>query len=711
MELKRKSEDEIQEIARAAVDDAISFIESEIDPDRDKAQRYYNGEVDVKADEGRSNVIATKCRDVVRQVKPSLMRVFLSNDKPGEFIPRTPQDVLGAQQATSFAEYTLSRNNGYRVLSNAFHDALVKKVGIVKAFYDEETNVEFDEYTGLTDEEFAFVAANEDVEVIEHSETIETVTGPDGQIAEVRYHDAKVSRETSDGRIKIVSVAPEDFFIDNQASSLDDFYVVGHKTDMRVGDLVAMGFDFEDVHDLGQDEENNDEADFSRRGYNDDETDDNALDPTLSPVTVYEAYMKLDVEGTGIPRLYSIILAGSKKRMLSFEPADNVPFAVFEVDPEPHAFFGASLVDLIINDQDIMTKLWRGLIDNIDITNNPGMAFDPKAVHTDDMLNNEIGRLVRTKGSPAESIMPFSIPFAAGGTLPAMEFYDQMLQDKTGVSRASMGLDPDALQNTTATAVNAAVGAAEGQIEAMARNLAEGGLRQLYRIMLQLIRQHATAEEIIMVDGSFVPVDPQSWNSDMDVMVNVGLGRGGKAERMATLQQTLQQQFTIWQTYGPNNGLVSLTQIRNTLADIQRIGGVFNVDRYYMPMDQQREQALQQAAAEAAQASQQGQTDPNMINAQAVIQAETIKAQAKAQTDIAKIQVDAQAKAAEEARERFKLGMEDDLERDKMVQDLAIKVAEILGRYGTSVDVAAVQAAQNQQRTVEPSTPSGGGTF
>lgn len=708
MRPERKSEDEIQAIVSAAVTDAISFIESEIDPDRDKAQRYYNGEVDVPVEKGRSSVIATKCRDVVRQVKPSLMRVFLSNDKPGEFIPNTPQDVQGAMQATSYAEYKLNQNGGYTLLTNAFQDALVKKVGILKAFYEESEKVEFDDYTGLTDEEFAIVAQDENAEIIEHTATVEAEIGPDGIAVERTSHDAKVSYTKEGGDIKIKSVPPEDFFVDSQASDLSDFYVIGHKTDMRVGDLVAMGFSFDEASNLDQDSgTQDDEANFARRGYVDDDTDSDALDPSMKPVTVYEAYMEMDIEGTGIPRLYSFILGGSKMELLSHELCDFVPFAIFEIDPEPHAFFGSSLVDLIRNDQDIMTSLWRGMLDNMQLSNNPGMAIDPKLVNSDDALNNEVGKVVRTKGPPSASIMPFSVPFTAGATIPAMEMYDQLIQDKTGISRASQGLDPDVLQNTTATAINASMGAAQGQMEAMARNLAEGGLTQLYKLLLMLIRQHATEEEMIMVDGRFVPVDPRGWSADMNVMVNVGLGRGGQQERMATLQQTHQTQTQIWGTFGPSNGLVTLTQIRNTLADIQRIGGVYNSDRYYMPMDPQREQQLQQEAAQAAQQAAQGQTDPNAINAQALVQAETIKAQIKAQTDMAKVQVDAQKAMAAEQRERFKMGMDDDLQRDQMVQDLAIQVAKILGQYGTSVDVASVNAAQNAQRTITPSTPEG----
>ena len=45
-----------------------------------------------------------------------------------------------------------------------------------------------------------------------------------------------------------------------------------------------------------------------------------------------------------------------------------------------------------------------------------------------------------------------------------------------------------------------------------------------------------------------------------------------------------------------------------------------------------------------------------------------------------------------------KLAMDDDLERDGLVQDLAVKVAEILGKYGTAVNVEAIKQEQNAVR-------------
>jgi len=192
-----------------------------------------------------------------------------------------------------------------------------------------------------------------------------------------------------------------------------------------------------------------------------------------------------------------------------------------------------------------------------------------------------------------------------------------------------------------------------------------------------------------LAGDQFAPIDPRSWNTDMAIEVNVGIGTGKEDQKAAALQSTLQTQMQIWQGYGPSNGLVGMTQIRNTLADILALGGMRNADRYYMPMNPQIEQQLVAQAQQQAAQQQQGQQDQQ---AQALVQAETIRAQAKAQSDMAKIQLDAQ-----------KALSQDDRERDKMDQDLLIKAAEVIGKYGTAVDVERIKAMQAQPRFADTS--------
>ena len=135
MRLEPLDEVQIESIVSKAIEDAQDFIDSEVAPQRIKAQRYFDGEVDIGYEDGRSRVVATKCREVVRGMKPSIQRIFLSNEKPVEFVPRGPEDVAMAEQATQFVSYKFQQHNGYRILSDVFQDAMVKKAGIAYVYH------------------------------------------------------------------------------------------------------------------------------------------------------------------------------------------------------------------------------------------------------------------------------------------------------------------------------------------------------------------------------------------------------------------------------------------------------------------------------------------------------------------------------------------------------------------------------------------------
>lgn len=685
---KQLSEDEIQNTVTSAVREAVDFVETEVAPDRIKAQKYFDGKSVVDFEDGRSRVVATKVRDTIRAIKPALMRVFLQSDKPVEFIPNTPQAVMGADQATKYAKYIFERNNGFRILSDVFHDALIKKVGVAKVYYDEVQHVEIDEYTDLTPEQLAFIENDPESEVLSQEETIiaEAVIDEMGMEIQPRMasYNLRVARTSTKGQIKIQSVAPEDFFVDRMAVSIDDCYVCGHTSEARVGDLVAMGFDFETVYNLGgaADGTVDDEEELARRGWDDTDDDENAADPSMRKVQFTEAYMKMDIEGTGVPRLYKFICAGNDYEILDYELCDYIPFAIFEVDPEPHTFFGRSLAEIVTEDQDAATSLLRGLLDGLAMANNPRVMAVQNLVNMDDLLNNEIGGVVRVKDINA--LREFSIGNAATAALPALQFYDEAVRAKTGVTGAAMGMDADALQSQTAAGVNAAVQAASAVSELIARNLAEGGMRQMFRLIAQIARANPNPNEMMRLDGQFVPVDPRSWTNDLDLVTNVGLGNNRREDRIAALQMTMQTQMQIWQAYGPQNGIVSMTGIRNTLADILGMAGIHNSDRYYNPMNPQIEQQLMAMAAQAAQGQQQQQpSDPNA----AFLQAEQMKMSARVQADMAKTQLDAE-----------KMRMDDDLERDRMAQDLAIKAAELLAKTGVQLDLNAIKREQQMPR-------------
>ena len=689
-------DDEVQSIVKDALDSAISFVESEIAEDRIKSQRYFEGETDIGQEDGRSKIVATKVRDTIRAIKPSLMRVFLSSENPVEYVPSSQEDVVGAEQATKFAHWKFQQLDGYRLLNDAIHDALVKKTGVIKIWWEDNTEAEIHSYTNVTEEEMYAIVNDENVTVLEHTTEIEMEIDELGIETEVPMHVLKVSHEKKTGSLQMESVPPEEFIVDRNAKSVSDAHIVAHRTEMRVSDLVQMGYDFEEISNLSglsSDDTYTDSEAFERKGYEQDE-EEHMADPSMKKVSVTEAYMKIDKEGTGVAIMYRLLLAGGDDKLLECEPYGEVPFAVFEVDPEPHTFFGRSVADLLMNDQDSSTAMLRGMMDNVALTNSPRQGYVQGQVNVDDLMNNEIGGLVRMK-SP-QALVDIATPFVAGQVLTAMQYMDDAVEAKSGVSRASMGLDPDALQNTSATAARLQAQQGSAQIEVMARNIAEGGMKRLFKLMLHLMVENSCEETMMRLHGQFQPVDPRIWNTDMDMSVNVGVGTGQEGERHAALAQALQMQMQIWSQYGNGNGLVTMTGIRNTLGDMLALQGVRNIDRYFNPMTPEMEQQL------IAQQQQQAQENPQMTDGEALVQAEQYKADKQMEMQQLKLQIEAQKALAI-----------DDRERDKLDQDLLIKAAEILGNYGTKVDVEQIKAAQQEPRYPQesPAQAVTGGRF
>jgi hypothetical protein len=307
------------------------------------------------------------------------------------------------------------------------------------------------------------------------------------------------------------------------------------------------------------------------------------------------------------------------------------------------------------------------------------------------VLNNEIGAVIRQDAPGMMEV--YAVPFTAGQTLSALQYMDGLVEQKTGVTRASMGLDPDAMQSTSKVAVSATIQAAAGQIETMARNLAEGGMRRLFGLLLRLTVKHADGDQMMRLNNSFQPVDPRVWDTSMDVSVNVGLGTGREEEKAAAYREILGMQMQIFQQYGPSNGVVSLTGIRHTLEDMLASSGIRNAERYFSPMSPEIEQQMMMQAQQAA-AQQQQMTDPN----QAYMMVEQAKAQARMQTDAQRAQLDMQKAIADHERKMLEMSAKMDLERDKMAQQLALENAELLAKYGLKANELAIKAEQNAPR-------------
>jgi hypothetical protein len=225
------------------------------------------------------------------------------------------------------------------------------------------------------------------------------------------------------------------------------------------------------------------------------------------------------------------------------------------------------------------------------------------------------------------------------------------------------------------------VSANNATLELIARNLAEGGVTKLFKRLLKLVIENMSQEQMMRVSGSdYVEFNTSQWSADMDVQVNVGLGTGNEQQKLMALQQAMMAQEKIISQFGLQNGIVGPKEITNTVADMLRLAGVQNADRYFQPVDDAKAQQMMQMAQQA----QQQQPDPNA----GLVQAEQVKAQAQIQIAQAEMQQKQQFKMAEmqqkqqddmqQLQARFaEDAMDRDLERDKLDAKIALDAAAL----------------------------------
>ena len=671
------SDDELQGIVGKEIDDAIDYIDNNISPIRAQATEYYRGEPFGDEEDGRSQVVSMDVRDTVQAILPSLMRIFHSTDNTVEYAPQGPEDIAAAEQATDYANFIINRdNNGFLAMHSAFKDALIRKVGILKCWWDDQTTIDAYNYTGLDDNALAALAADPDAMITVQASM--PVSGPalnpmtGEMMPPPMMHDVRVEYTRPDGRVKLEAVPPEELLISREAKSIAEADYVAHRRIVTVSELVAMGYDYDEVASMSSayDDMNTNVERYTRNPALTNEMNERN-DPAMRKVLYVENYIRVDYDGDGIAELRKICTAGDGNKILNNEPIDMAPFATFCPDPEPHDFFGISVADTVMDIQRIKSVIMRNTLDSLAMSIHPRVAVTEGMVNLDDVMNTEVGSIIRQR--QAGQVQPLSMPFVGREAFPVLQYMDQVKEARTGISKASQGLDANVLQSTTASAVAATVSAAQQHIELIARVFAETGMKDLFKIVLHLITTHQDAPRMVRLRNEFVPIDPRVWNSNMDVSINVALGRGTDAERMMMLRQIGEMQKDAMKTMGPQNPLTDITKLSNTLKAMTELAGFKDTSQFWSN------------PAEFTPPPKQEKPDVNEMLIQVQIQ---------------QIQADIQKKAAQLQLDREKMQMEDDRKRDELEADLFVKAEEMKAKYGTQLNVEQIRSELAVNREV-----------
>lgn len=397
-------------------------------------------------------------------------------------------------------------------------------------------------------------------------------------------HDIKVVTTKKTAQARAMGVPPEEFGIERGARTIKDCNYCFHETIKTVDELTSQGFDEKQLNDLVSEQTDNTEN-LSRDTVDETLLGRDTMNNSARPVRVTEHYIRMDYEGTGRACIYRVTTGGEGADILKrdgkedIERVDEYPFASATPVPQPHRFFGRSVADLLMQNQREKTALKRGALDNMYLHNNPRPVVSEShaGVNTIDDL------LVSRHGAPIRQKTPGGIewqvwPDITGSIYPMMQYIDAEIESKTGVSRQTQGIDADALQNQSATAVAQVFSASQMRMKLIARVLAEG-VKDMFSLLHTVIRKHGQQAQTVRLRNQWVEVDPRQWKTRADMTIHVGLGTGGKAQQFAQIMALANVQKEM--LAGGKANLVDDVALYNTATELVKIMGYKNPDKFF----------------------------------------------------------------------------------------------------------------------------------
>lgn len=695
MKSKPLTDDELKALTDLELRQSVGYWAGKLANQRQKAMQYYLaepvGDLAPPEVDGRSSIVVPLVRNTIESMLPQLMVKFAGSERVVEFEPNKPGDEQAAEQATDYVSFIYNtRCDGERITYTWMKDALISKNGIIKVWWDTRTEEKREEYKALSDIELAQLMDDEEIEVTEQSsypdeedakqrqQALEQIQpqmaqamqaaqqgNPQAQQAVQQFQaqiqqissqppkmlfDVVCKRVKQGGKIQIDNVPPEEFLINRDAKSIETARFVAHRVQRTISDLKSMGY--KDVDDIsGDDQSTSTNLERITRLQYDDEMAANGqdvastVDDSQKRVWVTECYIRVDADGDGISELRKITRAGTK--LLDNEIVDAAPFVSITPVPMPHKFFGLSVADLAMEGMRMETSLVRANFDNTYLSVNGRYFAVEGQVNLDDLLTSRPGGIVRIKQPGAAG----RLDQGAGdmqSSMAMLEYVKGFNEDSTGWSRYNQGTDGDSLNNT-ATGVNIVTNRADMRLDLIARNFATG-FRDLFNMILKLVSQNATKEDMINLRGTWVPIDPREWRNGFTATINVGLGTGNRDQQIQQLMALLNEQ-----KQGLQFGIATPINIYAAEQELVKALGFKNGDKFWTdpakmpPQPQQPPLPLQieQMKIQAEQQKQQAQAQIEVQKFQAQQQQEIQKFQAESQAEMQRVQAQMEAKLQE----------------------------------------------------------------
>ena len=610
----------------------------------------FNNEVD-----GRSQIVLPDVQEVIDDMVPIVLRVFVSGEKVAEFEATDESEVEVAEEASAAVSYSfMKKQDGYRVLLDWLTNGLLEKIGITETMVVTEERVIRER-----------IVINDPVE-------LETI---DGEIEDAEEngqggYTLSIKRVDKVKRFVDESVPASEFRFSTRARHEEDADYLARCPIKTRSELVEMGFDRDQAYAV---------AAYSALPKNEREEayePDPESTPALQQVELRKEYAKIDLDGDGIAervlvyRVENEIMRWADKSDphpmwgdLAIEMVEEQPFSIFCPFPRPNRIVGWSLTDKVMDVQLGRSTIARQLFDGLYQSNMPRPIVETRAMDEntiDDLLSPIAGAPIRV--ASAGGVVPYQTNFDVGKSLTVMEWFSREREARSGTSRTAQTLDPNSLNNQTATEYSGDREDGQTRQEFVTRNFAEAFVRLLMKKYRLMKREGVKFKA--KVNGQYKVVDPATWPEDFDVDVKVGLGRGSKDKRVQgrmVLAPILAEGF--------QSGQVEKKHLFKAVDGLVRDLGLGRGSDFWIDPDAPPE--IDPQTGQPVQKEEK--PDPEALAAQAEQQREDAKFQAEQQRAQVQMDMDREKAAAQLQLERDKASAMIEAQRERHALEMEQK--------------------------------------
>lgn len=642
-----RREDKLARLLKSYEEDALGYAQSEIVQQQIESLQRYFGETYGDEEEGRSQVTTREVLEGIEWTRPDLMRVFASGGNVVTVTESSPDEAKYAKDAADYLAWMFFNDNpGFDLLDDFAFDGLLHRRGYLACYWRDKEYQAPQTLSGLNIQQVQMLMADQQVEII----------GQDfDQESEVGGITLMVRRVKSPARAEIVSIAPEDMRLNGRAITIDQARYVGRVIRMLRGEAVRMwpekaeeiqGFKSAQAGTTGAVRRS---EDVRQERFQDDRNDvwrsKAQGDDASTEIEVLEEYLRVDLNDDEYPELIRSYRIGDI--ILEESEVEENPFWTWTPIRIPHRFMGMGYYELLADLQRQSTVITRAGLDALYQSVVNREAYDKNKVDVDSLLATYSGAKVSVDGPPSEAIFPLTggLP-TAQNAWEALEIIKQRIEDRTGATRQTRGLDADQLTGDhSGKALGMLQINADARKEMVARNMAVGlgaGFAKLYRMVCRNQNQPRQAK----VGGKWCQFDPRTWNAMLQVSIHAG--GMNREHTLMSMQLIGQEQEKVIETLGPGNPVVTPKNRYAYQEELCRLAGVKDASPFFTEVPDQPEVDPQTGQPQVDPQTGQPkmkpwapepQPDPAMAKVEADTKAKQAEMQLKGQETAATLQL------------------------------------------------------------------------